>query len=945
MAEGKSGRKSLWILGVIVGLAILWVGLPRILDEIAGHYLNERFPPRSTADAQAAAVKLSSEGLSGVNAPSLVFSASSDTLAKLVTGAIKAAGSGLPIDLKNTTVHTGSQKVTFTSDFSGKLDAYSATVSGTAEGAVSVATTARGLLLTPTLERVQISSLSVSGWHLPGTVSAGLGDELTKVIANVNGQIKSIPLEFGSRLASAQTLSIGGHKVTIPAQAITASSILIDSDRLIVLAQINGMKAQSGAPATADFEAFKASFIAKGATLLAEVPKDGLTLSPDFLKSLLADLATPMTSQERANASLAAAWQSVHHLAGPDLSLILPAADINSSVAPMMQKALADAAAKANIVLIDSHFILADGRLGVLATATADLPKPLTGKVTFRVGISGSPVSDKGGISLLPTLDEFEIVRVETSKFDPGDLVTGVNAVLSGLVGGVAQALPSIPIDVRPVAIAAVDLKEAAKKTPGLELEPAVIPATQARLAGAAILIVSDGIQILADVDIASPNLAVRPAGADPAPFSGKIEDLKRAFDDLRTSRLKTEPTDKTSVDVSWARLAQIVNAKWKDLGGIQATYNFDTGSQSMTPTEIRLVQKPTYACLQRPCSFESCSFHSDADSHCSLDACHLGCTQGICGDVPCPTWRNPLRTCRKCSGDFTCEPRRLACLASRDVRYGTCRASYDVAANAAKTACDARANAQKGICDGMAVADKAACDAGNAVQAALSQVGGIGRIGGDARAQGVASADTSALSMTVDHPGLSFAPKIAASVKVSGSIDFTPYDVGHFLVCPVKGKAFFSMNVGLPSQQPGVSASLTALPDDPADPQTLSLTGRIGAFNLKAKIKPPPIEALLTQNPQLLVECNPVLGGALAGLSLVGKAVGLTGNDILKSLAGKNVSAVLTGDVDYDVDGFDFPLKIKAPDVVLGVRTLKFQPRLSDKVVGMTVVTSPQAP
>ena len=208
-----------------------------------------------------------------------------------------------------------------------------------------------------------------------------------------------------------------------------------------------------------------------------------------------------------------------------------------------------------------------------------------------------------------------------------------------------------------------------------------------------------------------------------------------------------------------------------------------------MTPTEIRLVQKPTYTCSQRPCSFKSCSFHSDADSHCSLDACDLGCTQGICGDVPCPTWSEPLRTCQKCTGDFTCEPRRAACLATRDVRYGECRARYDAPANVAKSACDTRANAQKAICDGMAVADKAGCDAGNAIQAALSQVGGIGRIAGDGRAQGIAAADTSALSMTLDHPGLSFAPKIAASIKVSGSIDFTPYDVGHFLVCPVKGK------------------------------------------------------------------------------------------------------------------------------------------------------------
>ena len=859
-----------------------------------------------------------------------------------MTGAVKAAGTSLPIAVTEITIYTGTQQISFTSNVSGKLDAYSATVSGTAEGVVSVATTAEGLLLTPTLERVQISSLTISGWHLPGTVSAALADELMKFIANVNGQIKPIPLEFGSRLASALTLSIGAHEVNIPAQSITASSILIDSDRLIVLAQINGVRAQSGVPATVDFEAFKASFIATGTPLLAGVPKDGLALSPDLLKALLAGLATPMTPQERANVVVGGCLAKRASLGGSRLVLILPAADVKSTVAPMLQKALADAAAKSNIVLIDSHIILADGRLGVLATATADLPKPLTGRVTFRIGISGSPVSDNGSVSLLPTLDEFEIAKVETDKFDPGDLVIGVNAVLSGLIGGVTQVLPSIPIDVRPVEIAAVDLKEAAKKTPGLDLEPAVIPSIQASIAGAAILIATDGIQILADLDLASANLAVRPAGADPAPFSGKIEDLKRAFDDLRTIRLITEPADKTSVDVSWARLAQIVNAKWKDLGGIRASYNFDTGSQGMTSTEIRLFQKPTYTCSQRHCSFELCTFHSDADAHCSRNSCELGCTQGLCTNVPCPSWSNPGKWCMKCTGDLECNARTELCKATREGIYQACRAPFDTAANADKTACDARANAQKAICDGMAVADKAACDGGNAIQAALSRVGGIGRIAGDGRAQGIAGADTSALSMTVDHLGLSFSPKIAASVKVSGSIDFTPYDVGHFLVCPVKGKAFFSMNVGLPSQQPAVSASLTAVPDNPQDPQTLNLIGHVGAFKLKAKIEPPPIEALLTRNPQLLVECNPVLGGTFATLAVVGKAAGLTGSDILKALAGKNVSSILTGDVDYDVNGFDLPLKIEAPDLTVGALKLELRPHLSNKVVGMTVITRP---
>jgi hypothetical protein len=75
--------------------------------------------------------------------------------------------------------------------------------------------------------------------------------------------------------------------------------------------------------------------------------------------------------------------------------------------------------------------------------------------------------------------------------------------------------------------------------------------------------------------------------------------------------------------------------------------------------------------------------------------------------------------------------------------------------------------------------------------------------------------------------------------------------------------------------------------------------------------------------------------------LAVVGKAAGLTGSDILKALAGKNVFAVL-GDVDYDVGGFDLPMKIKASDLTVGALKREPRPHLSDKVVGMTVVTRP---
>ena len=84
------------------------------------------------------------------------------------------------------------------------------------------------------------------------------------------------------------------------------------------------------------------------------------------------------------------------------------------------------------------------------------------------------------------------------------------------------------------------------------------------------------------------------------------------------------------------------------------------------------------------------------------------------------------------------------------------------------------------------------------------------------------------------------------------------------------------------------------------------------------------------------------MLVGVFTNLAVAGKAIGLTGSDILKALAGKKVSSILTGDVNYDVDGFDFPFEIKIPNVTVGASTLKIEPHLYDKVVGATVDARP---
>ena len=79
----------LWGLAVLAGLVVFWFGVPFLLESVALHYLNGGSVPRSSTEAKAAAIRLSSEHLNATASPSLAFSISSATLEPLIAGAFK----------------------------------------------------------------------------------------------------------------------------------------------------------------------------------------------------------------------------------------------------------------------------------------------------------------------------------------------------------------------------------------------------------------------------------------------------------------------------------------------------------------------------------------------------------------------------------------------------------------------------------------------------------------------------------------------------------------------------------------------------------------------------------------------------------------------------------------------------------------------------------------
>ena len=911
-------------LTLIVVVVSVFFLVPPLLNHLATELINDQYSPRSLSDSRMDAVKRSSESLSAISEPNLALSLSLKRLQPLIGAATRVAATQTDVTIDNVDVRLNEQTITLSADIAGRIQDIGGTFAGTATGTVTVAANGRSIVLTPALDRVQLASLDVSGYRLPAVISETVVTTLNSYIANVNGRIHPVEIETPAKLFDGQVLEFGDRLIKMPDHTVIAATLLIEEEHLTWLGKLDQVREVAVEQAratdkTENYSAFKKSFMEKGGPLLKMAGLDGIALSSDLLESIFNDLLVP-NGMITAGASLEAAWRNAHRMAGPDFSLFLPAEEITRIVETLIVDDIQKAAADAGIVLSGTTLALSDGALSLEATGEAIFINPAPGRAVFRIRISISPVSEKDALSLLPRLTGIEILSAKLEGVDTTKLLAAINLTLTRLVSNFEDALPAIPIDLHPFMIEKIDFADAASQAPGLTITPNIIPAIGIGLERAAILLTRRGLSMLVDVTMNSGSLPQRARGADPRLSPQDV----RAIEALFITRSGVIPHD-TSGDearafLSWKRLAETVNARWADAGGIRVAYSFDTGQQPMDSTPIELFKKPTYECsMGRRCSFNSCA------DRCTRDPCNWSCR--ACTDVPCPTWREPLRFCQKCiNSEPFCEANKVTCRLGREAEYQACRAACDLVANTKKAACDVQANLEK-----------SGCDVGRSIQEAASQVGGIGRIGGTVGASGTIHANTSVLRLTNDRPGIRFEPEFMGSMRIEGTVDFVPYDIGHVLVCPAKGKVAFSTDIAVPLQSPVVNASLTEYTEDEENSDGLYLVAKVSSFEIGAKITPPPAEAILTQNPHLLIVCNPILGSAITVLTIVGKAKGLSGDDLIRSLTGSKVATILTGDFSYEMGGLTFPIRIDPVSLRIGGITYSLHPQLGEGEIWFT--------
>ena len=880
-----------------------------IINEWAIEKINDSWPPISENEQQIASINESIKGLHGINNPSIALVLKEKDITPLLVASISAANLKAPAKIENLSVNFSNQQILFNGDVTGHWNEKGVRASGYIHGAMSLSFDNSTLILRPRLNRVQLNNIEVDGWWwLPSGISELVNPLINSFISNINGNLK--PIEFSvlseDILGPSSQVTIGSKIIAIPEISLLSSSALVTRSDFIALFEFEDANTTldiNNSPIATNFKDFKKLFLEKSQPLLSPPFLSGIKVSETFTHTVFGEITQSKTRDQRRTTAANKTINALSQIKGPDGFVFIPFSDIQASVNSSLKPMLDKYAKENNLVFSVQNLALRDQEIITRIETDYIIPEPYEGSTTIRFTISIIPFIEDSEIVLQPSIVDVSISKLKFSanKLDVSTVIPALDSILKGLTTGISEALPSIHIKIDPYDLPSIDLMKASSSVPGLSLEPNILPQVRLMFGKTAVRLSEKGLELLFDIE--SPFLPERHTPNFIASFNNKVG-IESQFSELRAKKFNISTVDNMTAAISWKRIAELINGFWNSQGGIRAIYQLDTGVQKISSTQIELVERPNYSCKRdRKCSFESCA------NDCVRKGCNTDCTRRIY--VPCPTWSKPLRQCPKSWDDPGCLAGKVACNVKADAQYGKCQLD-----------CNTKANLKKADCDRLAEMEVLGCNLGREIQRFLAEVGGIGRIGGEVRAIGVVRTDRQAIKLSQDKPSAIFSPRLNAQLKIDGSLQFTPYDIGHLLVCPAKGKAKFRTTALVPSQQPNIGASVVEMTNNHTD-GSLDLKLDISPFKLSAKLLPAPVDAILRDNPHLFVVCNPVLSAAVSGLSIVGKAHALDGDDLIKSVLGTDMAGIFTGDFEHELEGFSLPIKF--PPIKLETSGTKF--------------------
>lgn len=507
------------------------------------------------------------------------------------------------------------------------------------------------------------------------------------------------------------------------------------------------------------------------------------------------------------------------------------------------------------IRLSDTSIGLSDQAIDIASDISVKVIRP---ELEFGGRIEGIAVPAAVGstVELRFAFTHIRLTSLRWGKDRPADisaalpvLQAAVNAVILNANG----ALPPSPFELalspfQPVS--PVDIKSDGVTVQGT---PIVLP--RPHVGAVAFLVGADGLRALVNVglegDPASP--AASAVTDDPAATEASFRSIHAKL--LDAFRAAADGTFGPGIDVSPKQVRMVLTRRFiaKAFNAAAARLDWTIGL-SQPPTsqafdsEVRLFKVPDP---------QTCTQSTD-NRACPLRSCTVGHDERDCST--CLVWR-PWGGCALRGNNPLCE----AAKATQNKLYEASGALCQADSARLKGECELSKTTQ----NALYAAQTAACQAGNEILKSLANFAGrVGSVSGTVKLDASGQLKIGALQFLPDLTALTLVADVQAAGHVETTLNFVPSDLAGNLLCqfPVQGKTVrASAALG-----PTTVAVSSILEGDPPKGVVLVTHELEIAFNMR----PPPVEALFAQNPDLLITCSGA--GVLAGLGGGLKALGV---------------------------------------------------------------------
>ncbi len=454
-----------------------------------------------------------------------------------------------------------------------------------------------------------------------------------------------------------------------------------------------------------------------------------------------------------------------------------------------------------------------------------------------------------------PTFEQIKLSRVRYRKSDFPDedlLIPLLNAALKAFIANINSAIPLQKIQLSTRFVHDFDPNVLLRGQQNVESVYGKPVRIDIAIGRSSILIDPDGIHVLAELVNRPPDSTfMTPTASVATSATCDLPTFPQKFDAFKSAFVAKAGADLGSAeDLAWTKTAAAVRKSF-----IAESLNFYGQSTCVDGvgncTEFGL----TYAVPRTDVDFkETLKTDPEPDLKCGQnyppfqpDACNAGpcdATRGCPGscewwDGGCHAWK-PVCEALKASEKLACETaeagKKAACEANNQLR----RVTYEAEKSARIAGCQLN---QKWL------HEWAETDVGD-VAGRLTLDGTKARLG------------LHGFSVANDLSSIRISSTAEARSDVTANIEFLPKNIGHVL-CQARWNARVNAVATGSKLTRDLDASLTPVSGQDG---ALVLEARPNAQEFQLKLTPPPVVALLTQNPHVVVACAPAVFLGLAG-------------------------------------------------------------------------------